>query len=162
MPDDLRQRYAEAIRSCGPLSVTKVLYAVMAVRDEELEQLRYERRLLGAARMVLDLVAAGDSSRWVQARREAEDLAQRIVDEIGHPATDEPALGPAWRERAEKAEEALDSSRAALDRVIALARSLAATDPATADRIAETLVGMPGECAPGAALALLDPPPESR
>lgn len=158
MPEDLRQRYAEAIRSCGPLSVTKVLYAVMAVRDEELEQLRYERRLLGAARMVLDLVAAGDSSRWVQARGEAEALAQRIVDEVGHPATDEPALGPEWRERAESAEEALDSSRAAVDRVIALARSLTDTDPAMADRIAETVVNMAGECAPGAALALLDPP----
>lgn len=65
--------------------------------EAEVEQLRYERRLLGAARRVLDLVAVGDLSRQEQARREAEDLAQRIVDEIGHPATDEPALGPGYR-----------------------------------------------------------------
>jgi len=49
--------------------------------------------------MTLDLIAAGDESRWPQARAEAEDLAQRIVDEIGHPATDEPALGPTYREQ---------------------------------------------------------------
>lgn len=40
MSDDLRQRYAEAIRGCGPLTVTKVLYAVMAIRDEELDHQR--------------------------------------------------------------------------------------------------------------------------
>jgi hypothetical protein len=72
----------------------------------EIEQLRYERRLLGAARMVLDLVAAGGPAREEQARREAEDLSQRIVDEIGHPVTDEPALGPSYRvELAEAKEE---------------------------------------------------------
>lgn len=37
---DLRQRYHDAIRECGPLTVTRVLNAVMAVRDEEVEQLR--------------------------------------------------------------------------------------------------------------------------
>lgn len=100
--------------------------AVMAVRDEELEQLRYERRLLGAARMVLDLIAAGDSSRWEQARREAGDLAQRIVDEIGHPVTDEPALGPGyraqiheWRERAGRVEAANARTRERLDELVA-------------------------------------------
>lgn len=40
MTENLRQRYADAIRACGPLSVTKVLYAVMAVRDDELESPR--------------------------------------------------------------------------------------------------------------------------
>ncbi len=68
----------------------------------------------------------------------------------------------ALRERAETAEEALYSSRLAVDRVVALARSLAATNPETAALIAETVVNMPEECAPGAALALLDPPPEPR
>jgi hypothetical protein len=64
----------------------------------EVSRLRYERRLLGYARMVLDLVAACDESRWPQARTEAADLAQRIVDEIGHPVTDEPALAPPVRD----------------------------------------------------------------
>jgi hypothetical protein len=62
-----------------------------------IDQLRYERHLLGVARMTLDLVAAGDPTRWDQARAEAGDVAQRIVDEIGHPVTDEPALGPELR-----------------------------------------------------------------
>ncbi len=121
MSDDLRQRYAEAAGAVrlgwqvtdyeppgdGRSLPERIADAILAVRDEEMtalrqeiEQLRYERRLLGAARMTLDLVAAGDSSRWEQARREAEDLAQRIVDEIGHPVTDEPARsGPATAPR---------------------------------------------------------------
>lgn len=64
----------------------------------EVERLRYERRLLGAARRILDLVATGEPERWDKMRAEAEDVAQRIVDEIGHPVTDEPALGPRYRE----------------------------------------------------------------
>lgn len=127
MAEDLRHRYAEALAATCRLHETvggcdrceRRLAAVMAVRDEELEQLRYERRLLGAARMVLDLVAAGDASRWGQARREAGDLAQRIVDEIGHPVTDEPALGPEWRERAETAEAGNTLTRERLDALIA-------------------------------------------
>lgn len=109
MADDLRDRYAQALtaehyrRARAQIVVSPEEHsaamadAVLAVRDEELERLRYERRLLGWARMTLDLVAAGDPSRWEQARREAEDVAQRIVDEIGHPVTDEPALGPGLR-----------------------------------------------------------------
>lgn len=65
----------------------------------EAEQLRYERRLLGVARRTLDLVAAGGPDRWDEMRNEAEDVAQRIVDEIGHPVTDEPALGPSYRDK---------------------------------------------------------------
>lgn len=42
-------------------------------------------RLLGPARMVLDRVAEG-----VAAPGEAADMAQRIVDLIGHRVTDEP------------------------------------------------------------------------
>lgn len=42
-------------------------------------------RLLGAARMVLDRCAEG-----VAAPGEAADMAQRIVDLIGHSVTDEP------------------------------------------------------------------------
>lgn len=60
-------------------------------------QLRYERQLLGAAREVLDRVATGGLRDWANAQRQAKDLAQRIVDEIGHPVTDEPALGPEYR-----------------------------------------------------------------
>ncbi|HEY9369925.1 hypothetical protein [Streptomyces sp.] len=87
----------DGCRSFWTPSCAELAEVVAAVRDEEMEQLRYERRLLGAARMVLDLVAAGDSSRWDQVRQGAEDVAQRIVDEIGHPVTDEPALGPGYR-----------------------------------------------------------------
>jgi hypothetical protein len=74
---------------------TLAQYVAMLV--EQRDQLRYERHLLGVARMTLDLVAAGDPTRWDHARAQAEDVAQRIVDEIGHPVTDEPALGPELR-----------------------------------------------------------------
>lgn len=70
----------------------------------ERDQLLYERRLLGFARRTLDLVVAGPqaSNDWDRARREAADIAQRIVDEIGHPVTDEDALGPSFREQIAK------------------------------------------------------------
>jgi hypothetical protein len=74
---------------------TLAQYVAMLV--EQRDQLRYERHLLGVARMTLDLVAAGDPTRWDHARAQAEDVAQRIHDEIGHPVTDEPALGPELR-----------------------------------------------------------------
>ena len=41
-------------------------------------------RLLGPARMVLDRIAVAYGDE------EAERMAQRIVDVIGHPVTDEP------------------------------------------------------------------------
>lgn len=72
---------------------------VEAERDAlaaQVEQLRYERQILGAARRLLDEIAvAGIGTLRVQ----ADVLAQRIVDEIGHPVTDEPALGPEYREQ---------------------------------------------------------------
>jgi hypothetical protein len=45
-------------------------------------------RLLGPARMILDRCAQENTPC---ARDEAADMAQRIVDWIGHPVTDEPA-----------------------------------------------------------------------
>lgn len=77
----------------------------------EVEQFRYERRLLGVARMTLDLVAAGDPTRWDHARTQAEDVAQRIVDEIGHPVTDEPALGADLRAENARLAAELDEAR---------------------------------------------------
>lgn len=65
---------------------------------ELVRRLRYERRLLGVARMTLDLVNACGDDRLPAARVEAGEIAQRIVDEIGHPVTDEPALGPHYRD----------------------------------------------------------------
>ena len=65
--------------------------------EEQVRQLTYERRLLGSARMTLDLLNAGGIERWDCLRKEAGELAQQIVDEIGHPVTDEPALGPSLR-----------------------------------------------------------------
>lgn len=63
----------------------------------EVARLRIGWGLLGVARMVLDQVANGGMRGWVQAQRDAGALAQRIVDEIGHSVTDEPALGPEYR-----------------------------------------------------------------
>lgn len=80
---------------CGTGEIHTAIEDIAAERD----QLRYERRLLRVARMTLDLVAAGGPERWDLARSEAEDVAQRIVDEIGHSVTDEPALGPHYREQ---------------------------------------------------------------
>jgi len=59
--------------------------------ENENQQLRYERQLLGQARRTLDEVSEQTASSVI--RKRAEDMAQRIVDEIGHPATNEPALG---------------------------------------------------------------------
>lgn len=81
---------------------------------EERDQIRYERRLLAVARMTLDLVAAGGPERWDQARREAEQVSQWIVDEIGHLATDEPALGPHYREQLAQAIAERDEARRVL------------------------------------------------
>jgi hypothetical protein len=70
--------------------------------QRERDQLQYERRLLGFARLVLDRAAEYDDLNPVDRERlpaEAADIAQRIVDEIGHPVTDEPALGPSYREQ---------------------------------------------------------------
>ena len=94
MPDGLRQRYAQAIQACGPLSVTKVLYAVMAVRDDELERLRgiIDRHDHGIMPVCEGYMAA----RAEQAERERAE----------------------WRERAEKAEAARTMTRERLDALI--------------------------------------------
>jgi hypothetical protein len=106
--DELRQQMAVKVGSVYDSSCTMHVTEVAdAVYWPEIERLRYERRLLGFARMTLDLVAAGDPDRWKQARREAEDIAERIVDEVGHPATDEPALGPSFRAQLEQVQAAL-------------------------------------------------------
>lgn len=79
--------------------------AQLELRDAEIRRLRTlvdkaeqtlpieQRRLLSISRMVFDHIAAGRPIT----RDEAADLAQRIVDEIGHSVTDEPALGPNFR-----------------------------------------------------------------
>ncbi len=80
----------------------------------EVEQLRYERRLLGFARMVLDRQAEYPNLHQVDRdglAAEAADVAQRIVDEIGHPVTDEPALGPSFRERITELERTIERVR---------------------------------------------------
>lgn len=51
----------------------------------EFRELADAARLLGPARRVLDRVAEGEVTR-----AECADMAQRIVDLIGHPVTDEP------------------------------------------------------------------------
>lgn len=139
--DDRCERYTEAIlkhfghdragRSDAAVRQARgIAVAVSVARDEELEQLRYERRLLGAARMVLDLIADGDPARWEHARQEAGDIAQRIVDEIGHPVTDEPALGPGYRATIERLQGDRDALKVTNEQVRAsLAAALAIWTP---------------------------------
>lgn len=119
-PSDPRKEITEALDQDPVFMMSDVVDAIvplLADRDAKIARLSYERRLLGWARMTLDLVAADDPDRWAQARREAADLAQRIVDEIGHPVTDEPALGPSLRAERDQAE-------ATIARVTALAADL--------------------------------------
>jgi hypothetical protein len=106
------------------------------VRAETAAEHAVERRLLGFARMVLDRQAEYANLHPVDRDHlaaEAADVAQRIVDEIGHPVTDEPALGPSYREqitqltanlaamtsRAESAEAMYDQARAQLAQMTA-------------------------------------------
>lgn len=82
------------------------------------EQLRYERRLLGACRRHLDEIADPEGRYTVEAVKTAGDLAQRIVDEIGHPVTDEPALGPEFRDRIAELERELEWAVAERDHAL--------------------------------------------
>lgn len=59
--------------------------------DIEPEFIPAALRLLGPARMVLDQVAVILGEHPGQPGYEAAEMAQRIVDWIGHPVTDEPA-----------------------------------------------------------------------
>lgn len=99
----------------------RLLAALIAERG----QLRYERRLLGVARMVLDRQAEYPNLHQVDRERlaaEAAEIAQRIVDEIGHSVTDEPALGPHYREQIAALRAELAAARGeALDAVDTLA-----------------------------------------
>jgi len=57
----------------------------LADEVERLSELADPARLLGPARMVLDRAAEGTAQA-----NECVNMAQRIVDLIGHPVTDEP------------------------------------------------------------------------
>jgi len=81
---DESARTAEAAAACIPT----LLRLIRAMRPGY--------ALLGHARRVLDDVAEYGTSAQ---RAAAENLSQRIVDEIGHPATDEPACGPELRDQ---------------------------------------------------------------
>jgi hypothetical protein len=143
--DEIEQRSRDYAAVCAGSAVNAHHAATVTAASADdvpvllaaVRQLQYERRLLGVARMTLDLVAAGGPDRWEQARREAEDVAQRIVDEIGHPQTDEPALGPDLRaENARlfaKVERLTTAVAAALERGDRLTAELAERDTAQAD-----------------------------
>jgi uncharacterized protein (DUF1778 family) len=77
--------------------------------DEAQESLPIEqRRLLAISRMVFDRHAEGDTL----SRDDAADLAQRIVDEIGHSVTEEPALGPSFRVEIRRLQDLISRMRA--------------------------------------------------
>lgn len=80
-----------------------------ALFDEAHQSLPIEqRRLLSISRMVFDRHAEGDTL----SRDDAADLAQRIVDEIGHSVTEEPALGPSFRVEIAELKATVDRVRA--------------------------------------------------
>lgn len=74
------------------LCVDRLTADLQATRAEveRLTELADFARLLGPARMVLDRVAAQAWDDEESIRQECADMAQRIVDLIGHPVTDEP------------------------------------------------------------------------
>lgn len=106
--------------------------------ETERDQLRYEHRLLAAARMTLDLVAGADAPRWDEIRDAAEDVAQRIVDEIGHSVTDEPALGPSFREEIERLRAAVKLAARHLDYLDLLITTMGKHNPTTSGIFAKT------------------------
>jgi hypothetical protein len=73
------------------------LIAALRASQAEVERLR---RLCGVARMTMDALAVMPTPLHSEAaiREEAGRVAQRIVDEVGHSVTDEPALGPELRD----------------------------------------------------------------
>jgi hypothetical protein len=174
MPDNLRHRYAEAAtaahREWVPSTLEnradrrtlgeRIAEAILAVRDEEMAELRERAE---KAETELETIRASlshaDQTKLHLLCVSTTAFAQKISEKRDAIAQREQAVNDCRDAltRAEKAEEALYSFRLTVDRVVALARTLAATDPKMADLIAETIVNMPGECAPGAALALLDP-----
>jgi len=91
-------------------AITDAAEAALDAKDAEIRRLHTlfdeakqslpieQRRLLAISRMVFDGIAEGRPFT----RDEAADLAQRIVDEIGHSVTDEPALGPSFRAEIER------------------------------------------------------------
>jgi signal transduction histidine kinase len=135
---DLREQIASVIGSTmilrtSPAEVAdavldRVLQPELDRRDEEIKRLTYERRLLYVARMVLDRVSV--AATFEQARDEAGDVAQRIVDEIGHSVTDEPALGPSFRTEIEQLQAAIAQVRRLCDLTIAASVRVDAIDQA--------------------------------
>lgn len=91
------------VNLCSPYSDMGRLIANLRAARAEVERLRAEIadcsgscRLLGPARMVLDRCALNGGD---QERQDAADMAQRIVDLIGHPVTDEPPHALVERDR---------------------------------------------------------------
>lgn len=118
--------------------------------DETAQSLPIEqRRLLSISRMVFDRHAEGDTL----GRDDAADLAQRIVDEIGHSVTEEPALGPSFRVE-------IAELKATVARVRKRAEQWAALAPADdwGDTTADTLTADHGR----AILGDLDQPADSK
>lgn len=105
-PEDTVRRYAEELVRLGDGLRERGMppwgwSAHTSPVDDALatiDQLAYERRILGRARRLFDQVAE-DKSVDRSLRDGAARIANAIVDEIGHPVTDEPALGQSHPEQ---------------------------------------------------------------
>lgn len=106
--DKMVDAAVESIRNSDAPGISAAVRDALtaALAQSDLAQLRYERQLLGAARRLLDQL--DDQPLSAPMRKAAADLAQRIVDEIGHSVTDEPALGPSYRDKLARIRAILD------------------------------------------------------
>ena len=104
---------------------------VTSAEVDRLRELADFARLLGPARMVLDRCAIQHPSSDTQ----AADMAQRIVDLIGHPVTDEPPHAMVERDEASDAviriglevEGHLDCADAQITRIVSRLEELGAS-----------------------------------
>lgn len=77
------------------LNHAELLHTAYHLREQR-DRARYERTLLHQARILLDTITT-DHDIPDHVRDRAAEIAQRITDETGDPATGEPPYGPHLR-----------------------------------------------------------------